>query len=215
MLMRLIEMKKLREILRLKFTANLTHRQIAAATNTSASSVSYYTRAAVQAGISWPIDPELDDLKLLAILTPYCKQFSQQSCLRVKPNLLALFKEMQRKHVTLQLLWEEYKALNPENSYSYSNFCLRYRKWCKHNKISMRQIYKPGDKCFIDYAGTPIPIYAADSELIIMQAQLFIAVLGASDFTYVEATATQTLPDWLASHVRAFEYFGGVPAILL
>jgi len=214
MLARYISMRKLREILRLKFSVQLSHRQIAAATQTSPSSVSCYARAATAAGIGWPLDPEMDDLKLLQLLMPHCKQIVSPRRLKCRPNLMDIFTEMQHKHVTLQLLWEEYKTQYPEQYYSYSNFCLMYRTWCKGNKISMKQTHKAGDKCFIDYAGTTIPIYDRVSNIII-KAQLFIAVLGLSNFTYVEATATQNLLDWLSSHVRAFEFFNGVPSLLV
>ncbi len=215
MLARYISMKKLREILRLKFSAQLPHRQIAAATKTSPSSISYYTRAAITAGISWPLDPELDDLKLLQLLSPHCKQIVGSKNFKHQPNLTDVFKEMQHKHVTLQLLWEEYKQQHPDQHYSYSSFCLMYRKWCNTNKISMKQNHKAGDKCFIDYAGTTIPIYDPVSGEIVMQAQLFIAVLGLSNFTYAEAAVTQKLSDWINSHVRMFEYFNGVPSLLV
>lgn len=214
MLARYISMKKLREILRLKFSAQLSHRQIGAATNTSPSSVSHYVRAALAANLNWPLDPELDDVKLLQLLMPHCKQISGSKFVKCQPNLTEIFKEMKGKHVTLQLLWQEYKAQHPEKYYSYSNFCLMYRKWCKSNKISMKQNHKAGDKCFIDYAGTTIPIYDQTGNVII-NAQLFIAVLGLSNFTFVEATATQTLSDWLGSHVSAFKYFNGVPSLLV
>ena len=129
-------------------------------------------------------------------------------------NLDALHDELtSHKHLTLMLLWQEYKAEHPDG-YQYSRFCQHYRGWAGRLSVSMRQTHTPGEKLFVDYAG---PTVAITNPLTgeIRQAALFVAVLGASNYTYCEATWSQGLPDWIGSHVRAFEFFGGVPAVLV
>lgn len=116
--------------------------------------------------------------------------------------------------MTKQLLWEEYTQQYPNRCYSYSQFCDRYNYWRRLQKRSMRQQHKAGEKCFVDYCGQTIPIVSATTGEARM-AQIFVAVLGASNYTYAEATLTQSLPDWLSSHVRAFEFFGGTSAIIV
>ena len=116
------------------------------------------------------------------------------------------------KGVTLFLLWQEYVARVPDG-YQYSRFCDLYRAWCGKLDVVMRQVHRAGEKLFVDYAGPTLPIVdPATGE--IRGAQIFVAVLGASSYTYVEATWTQTLPDWLGAHVRALSFFDGCPAIL-
>ena len=116
--------------------------------------------------------------------------------------------------MTKQLLWEEYTQQYPNRCYSYSQFCERYRQWCKQKKRSMRQHHKAGEKCFVDYAGATVPIVNADTGEI-REAQIFVAALGASNYTFAEATWTQSLPDWLGSHVRMLEYFSGCSALIV
>lgn len=124
-----------------------------------------------------------------------------------------MHRELRKKSVTLDLLWQEYKADHPDG-YRYSWFCEHYRQWAGKLSVSMRQTHTPGEKLFVDYAGQTLPIIdGATGE--IRQAQLFVAVLGASNYTYAEATWTQKLPDWIASHVRAFEFLGGVSEVLV
>ena len=130
------------------------------------------------------------------------------------PDWAVVHQELKRKGMTKQLLWEEYTEQYPNRCYSYSQFCDRYRHWHSLQKRSMRQSHKAGEKCFVDYAGQTVPIVCAHTGEI-QPAQVFVAVLGASNYTYAEATLTQSLPDWLDSHVRAFEYFGGCTAIVV
>ncbi|TRZ50039.1 IS21 family transposase [bacterium] len=118
---------------------------------------------------------------------------------------------LRKKGLTLFLLWEEYKARFPEG-YHYSRFCDLYRDWAKKLDLSMRQEHRAGEKMFVDYAGLTVPVYDHGT---LREAQIFVAVLGASSYAYAEATWMQTLPDWTASHVRAFEYFGGVTEIIV
>ncbi|MDT8952831.1 IS21 family transposase, partial [Aeromonas caviae] len=130
------------------------------------------------------------------------------------PDWPSVHQELKRKGVSKQLLWEEYTQRYPNSCYSYSQFCDRYKSWCQLQKRSMRQIHKAGEKLFIDYCGPTVPIVSPTTGEV-RQAQVFVAVLGASNYTFAEATWSQSLPDWLQSHVRAFEFFGGTPALLI
>jgi transposase len=116
--------------------------------------------------------------------------------------------------VTRLLLWEEYRAADPDESYSYSQFCFHYQQWQSHLKLVMRQTHRAGEKLFVDYAGPTIPIVNPVTGEI-REAQIFVAVLGASNYTYAEATLTQRLADWIGAHTRAFTFFGGVPALVV
>jgi transposase len=132
---------------------------------------------------------------------------------RTVPDCASLHTELKRKGVTLTLLWEEYLSEHPQG-YRYSQFCELYRQWARKLKLSMRQIHKAGEKLFVDYAGQTLPIVNPHTGEI-SEAQIFVAVLGASSYTFAEATLSQNLPDWLGSHRRAFEFFGGIPEIVI
>lgn len=209
-----INMKKLRELIRLKHHAALTNRQIGAALNISASTVSYYLRAVELAGIKWPIHEGLDDKKLAELIEPHCSQFKNQGKNKQIPKWEEFHKEMSSKHMTVQLLYDEFVTQNPGPHYSYSNFCREYKMWRKKQNASMRMNNEFGDKCFLDYAGDTIDIYSKNNNSVI-KAQVFIAVLGASNYTFAIATLSQKIPDWIYANVRAFEFFGGVPSLLI
>src|SRR5450432_1722094 len=120
-------------------------------------------------------------------------------------------RELKRKGVTLRLLWEEHRALHPDG-HGYSRFCELYGAWAKLLAPTMRQTHTAGERLFVDYAGTTLDVIdGATGE--VRTAQLFVAALGASSYTYAEATWTQSLPDWIGAHVRAFDFFGGVAAL--
>lgn len=216
MTMKRIPMKKLRELLRLKFDAKLTHRQIGRALAISAGSVSYYVQAAMALGITWPLEPGLDDVQLMQQLERHAKQLRQRSA---KPLLVPLWDEVQStlsgKHMTLALIWEDYAKLHPGQAYSYAQFTRLYKAWAKCHKVSLRMEHKAGDKAFIDYAGDTVPIYCRKTKIPLFNAHLFIMVLGASQYTFAYACESQSLPNWIAAHVRAFEFFGGTPRILV
>ena len=132
---------------------------------------------------------------------------------RPTPEMLKVHTELKRKGVTLQTLWIEYKMEHPDG-YQYSRFCDLYHEWRSSVDVVMRQTYKAGEKMFVDYAGMTVPVIdPATGE--IKEAQVFLAVLGASNYTYAEATWTQSLEDWIGSHCRAFEFFGGVPEVVV
>ena len=207
-----VSMKKLKVVLRLKYDLGATHREIAKSVRISPSTVSRLVNDAKAAGITWPLTEELDDAQLEE------KVYGQISDIPTKshvPNWSDLSKELQKKGVTKQLLWEEYRQSTPEEScYSYSQFCHHFRLWFKRQELSMRQIHRAGEKMFVDYAGQTVPIVDPVTGTI-REVQIFIAVLGASNYTYAEATYTQTLPDWTMSHVRAFNFFGGVSEVVV
>jgi transposase len=204
-------MRKIKEVLRLKFEAGLSHQRIAAAVGLSKGAVSNYVQRAAQAGLSAPLAPDLDDAALEALLFPHA---SPRATSYAAPDFALIHQELKRKGVTLQLLWEEYVAAHPEGAYRYSQFCWHYGRFRDSLKRSMRQVHRAGDKLFIDYSGDTVPVIdAATGE--VRSAELFVAVLGASNYTFAEATWTQQLPDWIGSHIRAFEFMGSVPALLV
>jgi transposase len=130
------------------------------------------------------------------------------------PDFSHIHKELQEhKHVTLQLLWEEYGATHPDG-YRYSEFCHHYQQWKRQRDVVMRQQHRPGEKLFVDWAGDKISVHEPDRGAV-LQASLFVAVLGASSYTYAEATADETMPNWIGAHVRAFEFMGGVAELLI
>lgn len=203
-------MRRIKEVLRLKFQAKLSHEQIAAATGLSKGAVSNYARRAQQHGLTWPLPEDLDDAALGRRL------FSQPAPrgVHARPDYPHIHQQLQRRGVTLQLLWEEYTAAHGERAYRYSQFCFHYQRFREGIARSMRQVHRAGEKLFIDYSGDTVAVIDASSGGI-RQAEIFIAVLGASKYTYAEASRSQRLPDWIASHIRAFEFFGAVPALLI
>jgi len=174
------------------------------------STVDEYTKRARQAGLSWPLPEELDDTALENLLYPPAIVLDSP---RPLPVWADIHRELARKSVTLMLLWDEYKAHYPEG-YQYSQFCDLYRAYAKKLDISMRQVHHAGEKLFIDYCGQTVP-FIDKSTGEVYDCQVFVAVLGASSYTYAEATLTQGLSDWIGSHVRALEFIGGVPEILV
>jgi transposase len=132
----------------------------------------------------------------------------------VPPDYPAIHQELKRKGVTLQLLWHEYRERHGPATYAYSQFCDLYRRWRQNLRRSMRQIHPAGEKLFVDYAGQTVPITDPLTGEIVT-AQIFVAVLGCSNYTFAEATLSQRLADWLGSHVRAFEFMGGTPAVVV
>ncbi|HEX7115275.1 MAG TPA: IS21 family transposase [Steroidobacter sp.] len=203
-----LPVRKIREILRLK-AAGLGDRRIAAAVGSSRSTVQECLSRARQVGIGWPLAAELDDRTLEERL--YRREARRSS--RPAPDFAHVHAELARRGVTRLLLWEEYKTAHPEG-WQYSVFCEQYRRWLSTQELVLRQQHKPGDKLFVDYAGQTVPVidrYSGEER----PAQIFVAVLGCSNYTYAEATFSQKLPDWLGAHVRALEYIGGVPAAIV
>lgn len=206
-----LSMRKIREVLRLKWSLGLSHRAISRSCGIGHTVVAEYVRRAERAGLSWPLDPELDNARLERLLFP--PPVAVPSSERPIPDWTTVHKELKRKGVTLFLLWEEYKAANPEG-FQYSWFCEMYREWAARLDVVMRQEHRAGEKLFVDYAGQTIPVTDRKTGEV-REAQLFVGVLGASSYTYAEATWSQGLSDWIGSHVRAFAFFGGVPEIVV
>jgi transposase len=204
-------MRKVIDILRLKYEAKLTHEHIAGAVGLSKGAVGKYVNLAKTLGITWPLPAGMDEAQLESKLF---RGGPKPASGFIEPDFPDLHQELKRKGVTLQLLWAEYAQAHDEHAYRYSQFCARYRRWRTRQKRSMRQIHRAGEKLFIDYCGPTVPIVEGSSGEF-HPAQIFVAVLGASNYTYAEATWTQTLPDWIGSHQRAFRFFGGVTALLV
>lgn len=207
-----VTMQKLKELLRLHHEASLSQRQIARSLNLSVGAVSKYLRRAEAAGVTWPLPPEWSEAALAARLQP--KRKPAEGSPVAEPDFTAIQRELQRKGMTLQLLWEDYARDNPDAHYSYSRFTVLYRRWRGKRQLSMRQQHRAGEKLFIDYCGPTVPVINPDTGEV-RQAQVFVAVLGASSYTYAEATWSQSLPDWIGSHVRCFAFLGGVPEALV
>jgi transposase len=153
----------------------------------------------------------MDEARLEALLFPHAAPAVER---RATPDFAHLHQELKRQGVTLQLLWDEYTTTHAGQAYRYSQFCLLYHRFAQSLKRSMRQVHRAGDKLFIDYSGDTVPVIDPGSGEI-RRAEIFVAVLGASSYTYAEATWSQQLPDWIASHVRCFEFLGCVPALLV
>ena len=206
-----LTMRKIREVLRLKWECGLKNRAIARSCSISHSTVSEYLQRAKAAGLSWPLPADLDEDALFLLLFPTPSHPSSKiiPC----PDWSLIHTELRRKSVTLRLLWVEYREAHPDG-YGYSQFCELYRQWAKRLKPSMRLSHKGGEKLFVDYAGQTVPIVDPHSGEI-RQAQIFVAVLGASNYTYAEANWSQDLPNWTGAHVRAFTFIGGVPEIVV
>lgn len=202
-----LPVRKIREVLRLK-AAGVSDRQIAAAVGAARSTVQECLRRAREAGIVWPL-PEIDDSSLEAQL--YAHEVAVSS--RPQPDFAAIHTELARSGVTRLLLWQEYKASHP-NGWQYSVFCEQYRLWRSRQELVRRQNHAPGEKLFVDYAGHTVPVIDRYSGEI-HPAQIFVAVLGCSNYTYACATRTQSLRDWLDAHVQALEFIGGTPAASL
>ena len=200
-------MRKIREALRLE-ASGLSNRKIATSLGVGATAAGGYIRRARRAGLSWPLPDDLSDEALERLLFPVPR--TGQTKQRPLPDWPLIHRELRRAGVTLSLLWEEYRAVYP-SGYGYSQFCELYRRWKGRLSPTMRQSHLAGDKMFVDYAGHSIEIIDGLTGEV-HEAQLFVAVLGASSYTYAEATWTQSLPDWTGSHCRAFSFFGGVTA---
>ncbi len=203
-------MRRIREVLRLA-AAGRSQREIAQAIGTARSTVSDYLKRAGRAGIGWPVPAELDDAALERALFPPPPALPAES--RGLPDWAYVHRELKRKGVTLFLLWEEYKGMHPDG-FQYSWFCQHYRAFAKRVDLVMRQPHRAGETTFVDYAGQTVAIVDRTTGEV-REAQIFVAVLGASNYTFAEATWTQALPDWIGSHQRAFRFFGGVTATVV
>src|SRR4030081_235155 len=205
-------MRHVREVLRLKLVGGVPIREIARRIGVAASTVRATIKRFQAAGLSWPLSEEMTDAVLEAKL--FADAGTKQGHRRqLEPDWASIHRELKRKHVTLSILWDEYIARNPEG-YRYSRFCELYRIWEGKLSVTMRQTHVGGDQLFVDYAGDTVPGIIDRLTGEVRQAQIFVAVMGASSFTYVEATWTQTLGDWIGAHTRAFAAIGGGARLL-
>lgn len=205
-------MRKIREILRLS-AMGLAQHQIARSCSIVQSTVHKYLKLAQAAKLCWPLPEDLSDHKLDQLLFGQRHEPPSRR-IHPPPDFAAIHQELQtHKDLTLELLWQEYKKANAQG-YGYSRFCDLYREWSRSRKITLRQQHHPGEKLFVDYAGATIPIHNSNTGEV-HQAAIFVAALGFSSYTFAEATWNQELPCWIGSHIRAFEYFGAVPMLVV
>ena len=202
-------MKKIREVLRLRFGAGMSARQVALVCQIARSTVGEYERRARVAGLSWPLPEGMDDGSLERLLTGCSHQPARPG--RDMPDAAYLKRELSKRNVTLMLLWEEYRQNNP-GGYQYSQFCEHARRLLRQLGLVMRQEHRAGEKTFVDWAGDKLRIVDSDTGEV-RQASLFVAVLGCSNFTFAELFANEQSPSWIRGHVHAYQHFRGVPAI--
>jgi transposase len=205
-------MRRIRQVLQMHFGAQASARVIAREVGVGRSTVQDYLRRAGLAGLGWPLAADLTDAAIEQLLfpAPSCKLGARRYA---EPDWATLAREMKRPGVSLMILWEEYQAVHPDG-YGYSRFCDLYRAFERRLSPTMRQTHVAGHKAFVDYSGKRIPIIDALSGEV-RTAEIFVAVLGASNLTYAEASWTQSLPDWIGAHVRMFRFYGAAPRLLV
>ena len=191
-------MRKMKEVLRLSVETGLSQRGIAQALGLGLGTVSTYLKRARQAGIHWPLPAEMDERTLGRLLFPSQPATGQRRF--VEPDFQNVHQELKRKGVTKQLLWQEYRQQHPDDGYSYAQFCHRYREWLGRQQRSMRQVHRAGEKLFVDYCGPTMPVVNSDTGEI-RQAQVFVAVLGTSNYTFACASWSQKQQDWLSVRI--------------
>jgi len=206
-----LSMRKIREILRLGLKCYRSNREIARSCRISHVTVGKYISLAKQKDLLYETIEQMDDITLRGIFKP--DSLMQSKRFYPQPDWNYIHQEMKKKSVTLQLLWQEYKAIYPDG-YQSTQFCDLYNRWRKNLNPSLYQAYKAGEKMFVDYAGQTVGIVNRSTGTI-REAQIFVAVLGASNYTYSEAAWDQSLPNWIGSHVRSFEYFEGVTKVIV
>ena len=208
-----VSMRRVREILRLKFECGASDRTIAVAVSVARSTVQLCLLRAGAAGLSWPLPATLTDQGLEAMLFASPRGSKPGLRRKAEPDWAAIHHELRRPGVTLLLLWEEYRAVHT-TGYGYSRWCELYRGWEARLSPTMRQAHPAGERLFVDYAGQTVEVVDGSTGEL-RAAQVFVAVLGASNYTYAEATWTQSLPDWTGAHVRTLEFLGGVPRTIV
>jgi transposase len=200
-------MRYVKDILRLKHQNQLSVREIAGSCGLPASTVGDYLQRAEAAGLNWPLPEGISDSELAERLFKPDDSGGPGGSTKLLPDWPALQEQLRRKGVTLQLLWQEYHQAHPEG-YQRSQFCQLYRDWANTLDPVLRQVHEPGQKLFVDWAGLKVPIHHADGS--VSEASLFVAVMGFSNKTYVEAFANEQLEQWITAHCHAFAFFGGL-----
>ncbi len=203
-------MRKIEDVLRLH-AQGFSTRRMSLATGVGKTTVIEYLRRAATAGVSWPLSEGLDEAALERLLFPPASLSKDRQF--VDPDWAATHRELKRPGVTLALLWDEYRGQHPDG-YGYSAFCEHYRRWSRRLSPVMRQRHVAGERMFVDYSGTRMSVIDPATGAA-RPAEIFIAVMGASNMTYAEASWSQALPDWIGAHTRAFAAFGAVPALVV
>jgi transposase len=206
-------MRKIKEVLRLRFGLGLQQDQIARSCSIGQATVHRYLERAAALGLTWPLAEDYDDRRLNELLFPSRPEVPKPHQ-RTSIDFAEVHRQLKTyKHVTLQLLWEEYREGNP-TGYGYSRFCELYQRWSRNQDVVLRQDHLAGEKMFVDWAGATLSIYPRDASDV-TPACLFVAVLGASTYTFARAALNQDLTNWIDCHVRAFEYFQGTPKLIV
>ena len=204
-----LSMRKIREVLRLRFEHGLSQRAVGSSLGLSIGAVNSYLSRARLAGLNWPLPGDVDDAQLEALLYPPPPDVAPDR--RPVPDWAIVHRELRRPNVTLSLLWEEYRGgSGAQDGFGYSWFCDLYREWAGRLKPTLRQVHTAGERIFVDFAGHTMEVIDGASGEI-RQAEIFVAVLGASSYTFAQATWTQSLPDWIGVHVDMLTFIGGVP----
>lgn len=204
-----LSMRKVKEIIQLRWGDGISQRAIARSVGVSPATVFDCLNRAKLAGLSWPLQAEMDDAALEALLYPTPAPSRSP---RSIPDWNYIYRELRRKGVTLQLLWQEYRENHPEDGYQYSQFCELYKRYSGQLDVVMRQEHRAGEKAFVDFSGDGIEIVNPRTGEV-SKGELFVATLGASNYTYAEVFPSQQLRCWIDGHIHAFEYFEGVPEI--
>jgi transposase len=208
-----VSMRQAREIIRLKYSTGMPTREVARRLGLAPSTVREMLKRLESAGLGWPLPEGMSGRELeLALYASRRSKRGHRRC--AEPDWPAVHRELKRKHVTLLIVWDEYIAANP-GGYSYSRFCELYRGFESKLSPTMRQTHAAGERLFVDYAGDGVPVVIDRLTGEMRKAQIFVAVLAASSFTFAHASWTQALPDWIDAHVRAIEAIGGVPHLLV
>ena len=205
-------MRKIRDVLRLTHELRLSVRQVCEATGIGKTAVGEYVSRARVLGITWPVPPEIDDVELERRLFASTDSPAGEPVYAV-PDWAKVHEELKRRGVTLTILWEEHRA-ECANGHGYSRFCELFAEWRKRLSPTMRQTHLAGDKLFVDWAGDTVDIIDQMTGEV-HAAHLFVAVLGASSYTYAEARWSERLPDWIGAHVNALDFLGGVPKAMV
>jgi transposase len=204
-----VSMRKIRDVLRLRFAQGLSQRSIGVSLGLSTGAVNSYLGRARMVGLDWPLADEFSDAELETLLYPPPPHVAAEQ--RPVPDWAMVHRELRRPNMTLALLWEEYRGeAGGQDGFGYSWFCDLYREWAKRLKPTLRQVHTAGERVFVDFAGRTMEVIdGATGE--IRRAEIFVGVLGASSYTFAEAAWTQSLPDWIALHVNMLTFMGGVP----
>ena len=200
-----LSMRKIREVLRLRLGHGLSQRAVAQSLRLSQGAVHGYMARARRAGLGWPLPDGLDDAQLETLLYPPPSAVAAEQ--RPVPDWAVVHRELRRPNMTLSLLWEEYRSgAGAQDGFGYSWFCDLYREWVGRLKPTLRQVHTAGERIFVDFAG-----HTMEATGEVRRAEIFVALLGTSSYTFAEAVWTQSLSDWVAAHVNMLAFIGGVP----